>query len=183
MVQTACSSALVAISRSVQLLKSDLCDACLRSIFHLSYFHISSFYIWNLNVFDMWIGDWMMVHVFISMCDCHGSRCQICKRECIQTCRRIYRITIYNQGRRYSGSLNPKTLRTMHSAVVHPSHLMHLSLLWMVWFGHQMECLDSALDDSNLLNENSWLVVFPQLFFWLLLPKVCRPYAEARAFQ
>ena len=28
-----------------------------------------------------------------------------------------------------------------------------------------MEFLDSALDDSNLLNENSWLVLFPQLFY------------------
>lgn len=50
--------------------------------------------------------------------------------ECIQTCRRIYRITIiYSKRRRFSEALNQKTLRTMHSAVVHPSHLMHLSLL------------------------------------------------------
>ena len=107
---------------------------------------LNPFYIWIcLIMFDMWIGyDSMMVHVHVwlswisSVPDMQTSVIKPAgeyREE--QSCVTNYVVTVKHWIRQ---------LRTMHSVVVHPSHLMHLSLLWMVWFGHQMEFLDSALD-------------------------------------
>lgn len=108
-------------------------------IFKMKYIHISKF---HLSIFEyIWYVNWRLDD---GPCPCVivmdlGARYSNFKWVYTeeQSCVTNYVVTVKHWIRK---------LRTMHSAVVHPSHLMHLSLLWMAWFGHQMEFLDSADD-------------------------------------